>query len=73
MAGRRPTTVARRVAELLQRRRPLSYEQIAAKVREERPGSRTTARSVASVASALRAGGAELPDRRTAGNQTPSA
>ena len=63
----RTKTVGGRVAELLRRKRPMSYDAIASKVREE-TGSHTTARSVASIASSLRAAGVDLPDRRTQGS-----
>lgn len=58
--------VADDVARMLQAKRPLSYEAIAERVRAKHPEARTTARSVASVASGLRAAGVELPDRRLA-------
>jgi hypothetical protein len=45
---------------------PLAYAAIAERVRKRVPGARTTDRSVASVASQLRAEGVKLPDRRRA-------
>lgn len=42
----------------------LSYDEIARRVREALPGSKTSSRSVASVASRLRRDGYRVPDRR---------
>jgi len=51
--------------------RELSYDEIASRVRQELAGARTTARSVASVASRLRRGGMAVPDRRFGTPPTP--
>ncbi len=44
----------------------LSYDEVARRVREGMPGTRTSSRSVASVASRLRRDGYRVPDRRFA-------
>jgi hypothetical protein len=61
------TPINQDVAKLLTAPRkgaPLSYATIAERVRKRHPGARTSPRSVASVASALRAAGIDVPDRR---------
>lgn len=58
------SSISRAIAKLLTAKRPLGYAEIARKVREKNPEAHTTARSVASVASGLRAAGINLPDRR---------
>lgn len=60
-------TVRDAALRLLRRRRPLPYAEVAARINAEVPGARATARSVASVACALRREGADLPDRRLRG------
>jgi hypothetical protein len=57
--------VSKEIAKLLTgRKNPLSYQAIAERVRAKVPGAKTTDRSVASIASHLRAQGEKLPDRR---------
>ena len=57
--------VAREIAKLLTgRKTPLGYEAIAERVKAKMPEAKTSARSVASIASSLRKQGVELPDRR---------
>jgi predicted Zn-ribbon and HTH transcriptional regulator len=59
--------VAKEITKLLTgRKTPLSYQAIADRVRAKLPEAHTTDRSVASIASALRKQGMELPDRRRA-------
>lgn len=63
--AKKPKTVGQAVAQLLQGKTTagLSYEQIAERVRSKM-GAKTTARSVASIASGLRAAGVDIPDHR---------
>lgn len=58
--------VRQQVERLLtaQRKKPLSYREVADRVRAKVPGAHTTDRTVASIATALRHSGADLPDRR---------
>jgi hypothetical protein len=58
-----PTAVA--IARLLVDQ-SLSYAEVARRVREGMPGTQTSSRSVASVASRLRREGYRVPDRRFA-------
>lgn len=60
--------VGREVTKLLTapRKRPLSYAEIADRVRAKVQGAHTTPRSVASIASTLRATGLDIPDHRAA-------
>lgn len=57
--------VGHEVAKLLMGKSTLSYAQIAERVRKRVPEARTSPRSVASIAAALRASGKDIPDRRS--------
>lgn len=58
------TTVAAEVVRLLTGKTQFSYAKIAEKVRAKVPDAQTSPRSVASIATAARAAGAAIPDRR---------
>lgn len=64
--GASTKSVSKLVTQLLTGSKHLDYEEIAERVRRRIPEARTTARSVASLATGLRAAGIELPDRRRA-------
>lgn len=57
-------TVGQEVTKLLLGKSTLSYAAIAERVQKRIPGAHTSTRSVASIASALRASGQPIPDRR---------
>lgn len=68
-ATRRPKakeaqSVSKLVTQLLTGDKHLDYEEIADRVRKRIPESQTTARSIASLATGLRAAGLDIPDRR---------
>lgn len=58
-------SVSKLVTQLLTGSKHLDYAEIAERVRRRIPSAHTTPRSVASLATGLRAAGIELPDRRT--------
>lgn len=64
-------TVSKEITKLLTapRKKPLSYDQIADRVKAKIPGAKTTPRSVASIASTLRSAGVEIPDHRSLRSQ----
>ncbi len=57
-------SVSKLVTQLLTGDRHLDYDEIAERVRRRIPDSQTTARSIASLATGLRAAGLDIPDRR---------
>jgi hypothetical protein len=65
-AAKPKPSVAKLVHQLLvgEKTSFLPYDEIAERVRKKVPDAKTSARSVASVATGLRAAGIELPDRR---------
>lgn len=64
--ARKSKTVGQEVTKLLLGKTQYSYDKIAEKVRAKFEGAQTTPRSVASIASSLRAAGHDIPDRRSA-------
>jgi hypothetical protein len=58
-------TVGQEVTKLLLGKTQYSYSEIAAKVCDRVEGAHTTPRTVASIATSLRAAGHKLPDRRS--------
>ena len=63
--SRKASTVGERAIQLMQRKRPLTYRQIAEKIREEFPEACTTTDSVAWYASRMRKRG-QTPNVRPA-------
>lgn len=60
MATKSKTTIQAEVNRLLQRRSPLTYEQIVSRVHEKHPDCHTTVKTVQWYASRLRKSGADV-------------